>query len=210
MKAKGQYNPVTQEAGGEVSYGKTDYQERRKDTLLTTGIIITGFVVVGALVYYYWTSLKGAVVGAVKLPAGSVTPDVIAAANSETPDAPYAVNTHGEYYPVKKLTEEDYNNMLKSLGMLEPVVRMGNVITPSVITSAAAQAGAESAATINKLGLNNAYQDLPAIQKSLVTLGQGVGKIFGVDLIAAGYNMRGSITTTNSQAPTNASQELLW
>jgi hypothetical protein len=199
---KGSYNAVTQSASGE--YTKSDYQERRKDTALSGGVLIAVLAILAVVIWYFWTQARDALTNAAKglgailpnLPSGSITPEGVTAANSETPEATSAINNVGQYYPVKTLTKDDYDKMLTSLGMLQPVVKLGNVITPPAITTAATQAGAEAAATVNKLGLNNAYVDLPALQKGLVTLGEGVGKAAGVDLIQAGYDFRASIASS--------------
>jgi hypothetical protein len=196
---KGSYNAVTQSASGE--YSRSDYQESRKNTAMSGGVVIAVIAVIAVIVWYFWTQIKSTV-GAIvpSLPSGSISPSAVTAANSQTPPAEKAINTVGQYYPVKALTAEDYDRMLKSLGMLEPVVKVGNVITPPAITASATQAGAEAAATVNKLGLNNAYVDLPVLQKGLVTLGEGIGKLAGVDLIQAGYDMRSAINSSMTGA----------
>jgi hypothetical protein len=189
---------------GSGEYTKTDYQERRKDTAMTGGFILLAIVAVGAIVWFFWTEVKGTIESLTKgigAGTGAIPDSTVRAANSLTPKAEDAINRQGEYYPVKTLTKEDYNNMLKSMGILEPVVKLGNIITPPAILDASAIAGAEAAATVNKLGLNNAYVDLPAYQKGLVTLGEGVGKLFGVDLIQAGYDMRAAIASSSQNEP---------
>lgn len=201
---KGSYNAVTQSASGE--YSKTDYQESRKNTALSGGLLLAVIALFAVVVYVFWSQIKGTLeqaangLGAIipDMPSGNIPQSTVTAANSLTQAATDAVNNQGQYYPVKPQTAADYDAMLKSLGMLEPITRLGNAITPPAILDGASAAGAEAAATVNKLGLNNAYVDLPAYQKGLVTLGEGVGKLFGVDLIQAGYDMRSAIQTSNT------------
>lgn len=201
---KGSYNPVTQSASGE--YSKTDYQESRKNTALSGGLVLAVIALFAVIAYIFWAQIKDALEQAGKglgaivptLPSGNIPDSTVTAANSLTPPPTEAINNAGQYYPVHPQTAADYDAMLKTLGMLEPVVRVGNVITPPAILDASTIAGAEAAATVNTLGLNNAYADLPAYQKGLVTLGEGVGKMFGVDLIQAGYDLRSAIQTSNT------------
>lgn len=200
---KAAYNPATQSASGE--YTRTDYQEQRKNTAMSGGVVIAVLLVLAVIAWYFWNTITGTLKGAANalgVPDGAIPDSTVQAANSATTKDPtLAVNNYGNYYPVKTLTKADYDNMLSSLGMLEPVVRIGNVVTPPGVLDSAAKAGSEAAATVNKLGLNNAYMDLPDYQRGLVTLGEGLGKLVGVDLIQAGYDMRGAITTSATNQP---------
>jgi len=109
-----------------------------------------------------------------------------------------AINAQGNPYPVKQLTSADYEQMLNSIGVLKPVVQAGDVVTPSFVLQDAATAGAQAAETVNKAGLNNAYVDLDPVSKGLVTFGEGIGKLAGVDLIQMGVDMRAPAEPTTS------------
>ena len=221
MKAKGSYNPVTQEAGGEYEVTRSDYQERRKDAALGgVGILIVLGLLI-AFCWFFWSSisnwlnglgsaltnpLKGisdTISGGWTAKQNSATAAVVTGANSAGAKAATdGINQFGEYYPVKTLTAEDYNAMLTGAGDVPAdVVRLGNVITPNEVLTVAASAGADEAATVNRLGLNDAYVGLPDVEKGLVTFGAGVGKLFGVDLIQAGYDNRANMPPGTGAPP---------
>jgi len=210
MKASGNYAG----AGGSVDYGKTDYQEHRKDTAMSGGVVIAIIAVIAVIAWLFWDRLNaqfqgltainplqgisdfstglvngaGAMVNARQADAVS---RVVNGANHITPTVSEARNNLGEYYPIKTLTSKDYDQMLTDAGAIpKAIVQAGNVITPNEILTAAAGKGAEAANTVNRLGLNNAYWELPDIQRGLVTLGEGIGMTFGVDLIQMGANNR--------------------
>lgn len=184
---------------GSGEYSRTDYQERRKDRALSGVLIIAVIAVIGFIVYMIMKGLnplKTVTDKIADLRQTSVSA-VVAGANSDTTEATSAMNVNGGYYPVKTLTQTDYENMLNKLGIARIAVDTGNIVTPPVILGAASQAGAEVATTVNKLGLNDAYVDLPLLQKGLVTLGAGVGKIFGADVIQMGYDMRSDVKSAS-------------
>jgi hypothetical protein len=208
---KGSYNAVTQSASGE--YGREDYQESRKNTAMSGGVIIAVIAVVAVVAWLFWDRLNAQVAAitnglnpfkaASDAAAGLVNgagaminhkqADAVQAAvyggNSGTPTVSEARDNLSEYYPVKTLTSMDYNRMLQGAGDVPAaIVSAGNVITPNEWLSAASGAGSNAADTVNRLGLNNAYCELPDWQRGLVTLGEGVGSIFGVDLIQQGAN----------------------
>jgi hypothetical protein len=56
MKAKANYNPVTQSAGGEYEYTASDHRESRKDTLFSGAIVLVILAVIAAIIWYF---LKG-------------------------------------------------------------------------------------------------------------------------------------------------------
>lgn len=198
MKATGAYNPVTQEATGSYAVDRTDYQEQRKSTAMGFGMILVIIAAIGFTIWYLWQKF----VNSIPNPAGDVvnyvtntyntaTKTIVDAANSVgEKDPTKAIDVNGNPYPVKTLTRADYEAMLQGLGLLKIPVQAGTIITPPVILDAATAAGAQAANTVNTLGLNNAYVDLGLPQKALVTFGEGIGMIFGVDLIQLGYDMR--------------------
>jgi hypothetical protein len=207
MKAAGSYAG----ASGNVEASRADYQESRKSTVTSGGMVILVLLVIAGIAYFFWKEVTGAFGNlGTALPdlSGKLPDSTVAAANAATATPEAAVNQYGTYYPVKTLTREDYDRMLSSLGLIEPVVRVGNVVTPQTVLDAAATAGSQSANTVNKLGLNDAYCNLDLVSKSFVTLGEGVGKLVGVDVIQAGYDMRGFVTNSRAQAPVSASQNL--
>lgn len=188
---KGSYNAITQEASGEVT--RTDYQEGRKTTLLNFGLGVAFLAILAGLAWLIISKLTSTVpdpITALKEQYGRSVKGVISGANTVTPDPMQAINDQGNPYPVKTLTTEDYEQMLNGLGLLKPVVQAGNVITPPALLEGAAAAGSQAAQTVNKAGLNDAYVDLNPVSKGFVTLGEGVGMVFGVDLIKLGYDMR--------------------
>ena len=214
MKAKGSYNPVTQSAGGEYEYGREDYRESRKNTAVSGGVVLVILVALAAIVWLFWDRLNASIAG-VTNPIGSALSGiadagaglvngagaminarqadavqaVMAGATAGTPTVAEARDNLGEYYPVKTLTKTDYDTMLSNAGVIPATVaRLGNVVTPNEVLSTAASAGADAANTVNTLGLNNAYWALPDVQRDLVTLGEGIGKATGVDLIQQGAN----------------------
>ena len=226
MKARGEYNPVTQSAGGSYEYSGTDYRESRKNTAMSGGVIILIIVALAAVVWLFWDRLNatisgitnplgGALTGIVDASAGLVngagamvnarqadaTQAVLAGANSGTPTVADARDNIGEYYPVKTLTATDYDKMLTDAGIVpKDIVKLGNIVTPNEVLSVAASAGSDAANTVNRLGLNNAYWGLPDVQRDLVTLGEGIGKATGVDLIQQGANDQAAMTGLTSAA----------
>jgi hypothetical protein len=179
---------------GSGEYNKTDYQEHRKDTLLSGGMVIAVIVVIGAIIWLFWDKLTSQITGVFDgagnmlnaRQADAVT-NVLKGSNQNKPAVAEARNNLGEYYPIKTLTQTDYDKMLSEAGAIPAsIVRLGNVITPNELLSYAAGQGADAANTVNRLGLNDAYWKLPDVQRGLVTVGEGIGKTFGVDLIQAG------------------------
>lgn len=59
MKAKANYNPVTQAAGAEYSYTVSDHREARKDTLFNGAIGIAVIAVIAVIAWYLWKSMSG-------------------------------------------------------------------------------------------------------------------------------------------------------
>ena len=207
MKASASYNPVTQSAGGSYEDTASDHRERRKDTLFTGGVILVIVAIIAVIAWYIWKNGSAAVTAAITAPLTAlksasdaiVTSTVVPAANSATAVVTQAKDNLGDYYPVKTLTTADY---AARLGGTTPVVAIavqaGNLITPQTLLDAAATAGSQSAQTVNDLGLNDAYVDLSLPEKALVTLGQGIGSIFGVNLIQLGYDQRTDVVTANA------------
>jgi len=171
-------------AGGEKS--KMDYQEQRKDNLISFGFFLGAMVLFIAVLYYVFVAAKDKL----KLPI----PNPFAAyetAKTETVNAAMypipvteARDVNGNYYAVT--TQEGLEQKLKNTGILQPLVVAGNTITGG----AATQAGAVAAQTVNRLGLNNEYDRLDPLSKTFVSIGEGAGMIFGVDVIQMGYDMR--------------------
>ena len=58
---KGSYNAVTQEASGE--YGRSDYQESRKNTLMSGGMLIAVIAVVAVIAWLFWDRLNASIAG---------------------------------------------------------------------------------------------------------------------------------------------------
>jgi hypothetical protein len=195
---------------GAGEYSRVDYQEHRKDTAMSGGIIIAIIAVLAIIAWLFWDRLNasfsaitnplkgvsdfttGIVNGAgamINARQADATSQIVKGATSNTPTVAEARNNLGEYYPIRTLTATDYDNMLKNAGDIPAaIVRLGNVVTPNEVLTAAAGKGAEAANTVNRLGLNNAYWELPDWQRGLVTLGEGIGMTFGVDLIQQGAN----------------------
>ena len=176
------------------SYGMSN-----RDLIVYVLFIVGGIVVV----YLILKDAVSSTVSGVKDTVNSIIPVV---PNPISPDSPSQTSASTAVLSGANsrntgqgplLTKQDYDNFLSGAGWpVETVVRVGNTITPPVLLEAAARAGAESAETVNRLGLNDAYVDLSAPAKGLVTLGQGIGKAAGVDIIQMGYDFR----TTISQA----------
>ena len=233
MKAKGNYNPVTQSAGGSYEYSGTDYRESRKNTAMSGGVILVIIIALAAVVWLFWdrlnatiagvtNPLSGALTGIVDAGAGLVngagamvnakqadaTRAVLSGANSGTPTVAEARDNIGNFYPVKTLTATDYDKMLKDAGLEGipgDVAKLGNIVTPNEVLSVAASAGSDAANTVNRLGLNDAYWGLPDIPRDLVTIGEGIGKATGVDLIQQGANYQAAMTGIQSAAAASVS-----
>jgi len=208
---------------GAGEYGRSDYQEHRKDVALKGGTVIAIIAVLAVIAWLFWDRLNAQVKGVSdaitnaipkfpKFPdlpnpvkwgedafngAGAMlnarqadaTSAIVFGANYDKPTVAEARNNLGEYYPIKTLTQTDYDNMLKNAGDIPAaIVKLGNIVTPNEVLTAASSKGAEAANTVNRLGLNNAYWELPDWQRGLVTLGEGIGMTFGVDLIQQGAN----------------------
>jgi len=195
---------------GAGEYTRTDYQEHRKDTAMKGGMIIAIIAVIAVIAWLFWDRLNAQIQGitnpfkgASDYAAGLVngagamlnarqadaTRAVVFGANYDKPTVTEARSNLGEYYPIKTLTQTDYDNMLKNAGDIPAaIVKLGNVVTPNEVLTVASGKGAEAANTVNRLGLNNAYWELPDWQRGLVTLGEGIGMTFGVDLIQQGAN----------------------
>lgn len=192
MKAKANYNPVTQSAGGEYEVTKTDYSEGRKNTLMSVGIVLLVIVGIGLAIWYL---LKNVVSSAIPDPIKAIT-ETVANTQAKATDA-IVSGANTNRFSTTPLTTADYDNMLKGAGLAEIPVRIGNMITPPSILEAAAKAGSDAANTVNKNGLTVAYNELPGIEKGLVTLGEGVGKLAGVDLIQMGWDFGSMIKSSN-------------
>jgi hypothetical protein len=192
MKAKGSYNPVTQSASGEYNVGREDYEESRKNTAVGGGIVILILLVIAGIVFFFWKEITGAIGNVGK----SVTDNI-----PKLPDlsgvVPNAVNTvTSGVEAVSSMTKEQYDQMLKTLGS-------GQLAVTKVI---------ESTTTPNpttvRLNLDESFNELPDMQKMLINLGEGIGQLVGVDIIQAGYNMRGAIGSASQVAPSNGSQNV--
>jgi hypothetical protein len=201
MKAKGSYNPVTQSAAGEYSVGKEDYAEQRKNTAVGGGIVILILLVIAGIVFFFWREITGAIGNVGKSVTDNIPklPDLSGVA--PLPDlsgvVPNAVNTvTSGVEAVSSMTKEQYDQMLKTLGS-------GQLAVTKVI---------ESTTTPNpttvRLNLDESFNELPDIQKVLINLGEGIGQLVGVDIIQAGYNMRGAIGSASQVVPSNASQNV--
>ena len=106
---KGSYNAVTQEASGE--YSRVDYQEGRKNTLLTGGIAIAVLAVIGVIIWYVLSKVTSIVPDPVKTVTDAYTAGttaVVKGSNSVTKDPLQAINVDGNPYPVKTNTLADY------------------------------------------------------------------------------------------------------
>jgi hypothetical protein len=175
-----------------------DYQEGRKNILFNGVIIILVIVAIGVTIWYLISK------------ASSSIPDPIAeikkafekAKQKTVQDATYpiptseAVNKDGDYYPVT--TTEGLKARLEALGFFKVPVVVGDAITGGTTT----EAGTRAAITVNKLGLNDEYVDLNPASKFLVSVGEGIGFLFGQDLIQGGYtfgeNMRAEEVKTET------------
>jgi len=224
MKVKGGYNPVTESADVEYNYSAADHREGRKDTLLAGAVVL---VILGAVAYLVYLAFKGATAttDGIKKTLTDLIPDMpeipdfsgkntqaaaVEGGNKATPAATDATNIFGKYYPVKTLTTADYNSMLDQIGVARVLVDAGNAITPPTIINSAAFAGSQAAETVNKNGLNDAYVDLPFVAKGLVTLGEGIGMVAGVDLIQLGHDARSQTAASQTATQPRAGFAGLW
>jgi len=182
----------------EGSYGATGGSAKvsRSEGLTGIAVLVAVIAVIGFGIWYIVTKTQaiGKITGLWKATQDNAVENIVAGAAPAVNDPKQARTVTGDYYPVKTLTQDDYNRMVKETGVVAPIIRLGNAIVPPVILNQASNSGMEAAATVNRLGLNNEYVDLPIIQKGLVTLGEGIGSMFGVDLIQAGYDMRSDVT----------------
>ena len=179
---------------GSGEYNRVDYQEQRKDKAIGFGMILVILAVVGVGLWFFWTTITGWFSKNNPLNAvGDVTnyisntyqnAEKTAISNAGNPiPVNEAKNNQGNWYPVT--TPEGLKKWLEGTGAAAPVFVASAAALPTVT-----QAGVSGANTVNKLGLNDAYVDLGLPQKALVTVGEGIGMLFGVDLIQMGYNMR--------------------
>jgi hypothetical protein len=177
---------------GSGEYTQTDYRESRKNTVLNFTLVLVVIAIIGGVIYYFINKVSPltAVQDFIAGRKTAAETSIVSGANSGTQDPTTARNVDGGYYPVKAQTQQDYENFLNRLGIAAPIVQAGNIITPPSILESASKAGASAADTVNKLNLNDAYVELPPLQKGLVSVGEGVGMAFGVDLIQMGYDMR--------------------
>jgi hypothetical protein len=197
---------------GSGEYTRTDYQEHRKDTAMTGGVIIAVLVVIVAAVYLLWQKINPvtAVSNALSGTQQAAVAAVVQGGQNLTPVLD-AKSINGQYYPVKPLTQKDYDAMLTGAGAaLSALVQTGNAVVPPGILETQANLGATGAKTVNTLGLNNAYVALPTVQKGLVTLGEQIGLNLGFDPIQAGYDFRANIVASNAGQPEDANQWLRW
>lgn len=178
---------------GEVT--RMDYQERRKDSLINFGLFIGVIVAIIAVIYVLFQKstdafklpnpfevVSGAVGGAVE----TAKAQTVNAAVYPIP-ATQAINERGQYYPVT--TQEGLEQRLNDTGVLQPLVLIGNAVTGGAATAA----GAQGAATVNRLGLNNEYDKLDPLSKTFVSVGEGFGMLFGLDVIQMGSDMKKEI-----------------
>ena len=181
----------------EGSYGATGASAKvsKSEGLIGMGFFIAVIALIIFAVYWIWkkTDLIARATSVWQAGQDTATEAVVTGAQYRITDPTQARTVAGDYYPVKTLTQEDYDRMLKETGILEPLIRTGNMIVPETVLNYAGRVGEQGAYTVNKLGLNNSYVDLPPLQKGLVTFGEGLGNFFGVDLIQAGYNMRSDV-----------------
>ena len=157
MKARGEYNPVTESAGGSYEYTGTDYRESRKNTARGGGVVLVIIIALAAVVWLFWDRLNaqiasvtnplaGAFSGMVDAGAGLVNgagaminhkqadavQAAVAGANAGTPTVSEARDNLGEYYPVKTLTQTDYDKMFQDAGIIPAdIARLGNIVTPN-------------------------------------------------------------------------------
>ena len=185
----------------EGSYGATGASAKvsKSEGLIGMGFFIAVVALIGFAVWWIWkkTDLIARATSTWKATQDNAVEHVVTGAQYRVTDPTMARTVQGDYYPVKTLTQEDYDRMLKETGILEPMIRTGNAIVPPAVLEYAGRVGEQGALTVNKLGLNNSYVDLPPLQKGLVTFGEGLGNFFGVDLIQAGYDMRSDVVKSN-------------
>jgi Na+-transporting methylmalonyl-CoA/oxaloacetate decarboxylase gamma subunit len=183
---------------GAGEYNRVDYQEQRKDRAIGWGMILVVLALIAAFIWFMWSQFSNAVTAAnpfkTASDAISGTQQAITKAYEETEKTAIssagnpipvneAKNVQGNWYPVS--TPESLKKWLEGTGAAAPVFVASAAALPTVT-----QAGVSGANTVNKLGLNDAYVDLGLPQKALVTVGEGIGMLFGVDLIQMGYDMR--------------------
>jgi len=199
---RGQYDPITESASGSV--GKSDY-------IVGGAVIIAIIAALGILIWFVISKLTGLLPdplatakGAVDAATKAVTDtknasdtSIAQAASSVTPTADQAINVSGNPYPVKTLTQTDYENFLAKFGLAGTVAQVGDVAINAAgaqpVLDAVTMDGAKAGNTVNRLGLNNEYVDLPALQKGLVTVGEGVGQALTLgqfDPIQAGFDLK--------------------
>lgn len=185
---------------GSGEYQRSDYQEQRKTTAMNFGMVL---VVLALIVAFVWVVISK-ITNFVPDPVTSIRQAYQAAEENVIDTAQYPIpttearNRDGNYYPVT--TAEGLRQRLNQTGVFRPLIVLGNTITPQATT-----AGVNAAVTVNRLGLNNAYVDLDPLSKLGVSVGEGIGSLFGVDLIQMGYDMRnqpGQPTNTNTKIST--------
>jgi hypothetical protein len=154
-------------------------------------MILIVLALIAAFIWFMWSQITKTVAAANPLTAlsGKVSQiyqdtEKTAISNAGNPiPVNEAKNAQGNWYPVS--TPESLKKWLEGTGAAAPVFVASAAALPTVT-----QAGVNAANTVNKLGLNDAYVDLGLPQKALVTVGEGIGMLFGVDLIQMGYDMR--------------------
>ena len=195
---KGSYNAVTQQASGE--YGREDYEGSRKNTITSGGMIIAVLLVGAAIIYFFGATIAGWVSKNNPLTNNPVTQGI----DTLTSGAQYLQGQVGKIGQgivdntgrIEQQMSDTGNYVGKSAGDVpQDFATLGNVIT----SNEAQSAGVRAADTVNSLGLAPAYWGLPDWQRGLVSLGEGIGSVFGVDLIQMGAQ-NAAANNNNNQA----------
>lgn len=180
---------------GSGSYSKTDYQEHRKDTVLNFGLILIVFAAI-IIALYFFMQKAGEQIASLN-PFAAVSTAYNKAAEETVQHATYPIpvtqarDENGNYYSVT--TPDGLRQKLDGTGILKPLVVAGSVITGGK----AEEAGAVAAQTVNRLGLNNEYDRLDPISKTFVSVGEGAGMLFGLDIIQMGHDMKSQVDKAN-------------
>jgi hypothetical protein len=210
MKASGNYNAVTQEAGGSYEVDRSDYRETRTNWLLIFGAIIAVLLVA----YFLFKDALGSITTAVSSAIGNPIADVTDAAGQA---AQNAVNT------VKQQNQNSIDTVVRAAGAQQGPAATSDYwnavdryLGESAISTTAISAGNVILSTpiINNLGQpllaqatiagQNFQQELDAngdttrLQndplKSVIISGEAISKTFtGIDPYEAGKSFGGWI-----------------
>ena len=199
MKASGEYNPVTQSAGGSLDISRTDYSERRKDSLFYLVLILAALILCYVLFKDAILALMNPVktvtdsVGKALSDAAGAAAGAVKQANQNSIDT--VVRAAGAQ-PGEAATEAYWDAAKRYLGegaIQSTAISAGNVIlsTPVInnlgqpLLAQAAISGQEFRQELDTYG---DYERLEADPlKGFIVAGEGLSKTFtGFDPYLAG------------------------